>query len=145
MMQIQSVSPSIHLLSSVAAVVPPPTRALYGSSKAAQLSLFQAVALEARAHAKLARSPGSLTPRAHVRFFASLPGTIASDFRQSAVDGSPEESKAYDNSWDHKGKSDTLRAEDVAQRCILAIDRFREGIEEMPAKYWFARRLQVFV
>lgn len=149
MMQTTSPSPSIHLLSSAAAVFPAPTRALYCASKAAQLAVFQSVAIEAASQAKLARKPGSLQQRAHVRFYASLPGTILSDFRASAVDGSPAASAAFDGSWDAaKGgkakKSDALQPTDVADRSILALDRYVEGAEEMPAKYWLARKVQPF-
>lgn len=141
-LQMTSPSPSIHLLSSAAAVIPAPTRPLYGASKAAQLILFQATAIEAAAQAKHARKEGSLQKRAHVRFYASVPGTILSDFRASAVDGSPDEISAFDSSWNVKGsgKSDAILPKDLAQHVILAVDQYKEGTDEIPFKYWAARR-----
>lgn len=141
-LQMTSPSPSIHLLSSAAAVIPAPTRPLYGASKAAQLILFQATAIEAAAQARHARKQGSLQKRAHVRFYASVPGTIQSNFRASAVDGSPDEISAFDSSWNIKqgGKSDAILPKDLAQHVILAVDQYKEGTEEMPFKYWAARR-----
>jgi hypothetical protein len=102
------------------------------------LILFQSVGIEAASQAK----SSSTTPkRAKVTFHATLPGTIQSDFRKSAVDGSVESSGAIDGSWSSKGASDALTTLHVAERCILAVDRYSEGVEEMPAKYWAARRL----
>lgn len=146
MLQTTSPSPTIHLLSSASAYIPAPTRPLYGCSKAAQLYLFQTVAIEAAVQAERSKKlpAGSTNRRAHVRFYASVPGTIRSDFRASAVDGSPADVAAYDSSWDSKGKSDVLEPYDLAQRVILAVDRYKEGVEEMPAKYWAARRILPF-
>ncbi|PWN38413.1 NAD(P)-binding protein [Meira miltonrushii] len=141
-LQMTSPSPSIHLLSSAAAVIPAPTRPLYGASKAAQLILFQATAIEAAAQAKHSRKEGSLQKRAHVRFYASVPGTILSNFRASAVDGSPDEISAFDSSWNVKGggKSDAILPKHLAQHVILAVDQYKEGTDEIPFKYWAARR-----
>lgn len=145
-LQMTSPSPSIHLLSSAAAVIPAPTRSLYGASKAAQLILFQSVAIESAAQAKHARKQGSLQKRAHVRFYASVPGTIRSNFRASAVDGSLDENFAFDSSWNVKegGKSDAILPKDLAQHVILAIDQYKEGTDEIPLKYWAARRVLPF-
>lgn len=138
MLQTTSPSPSINLLSSIAAYIPAPTRPLYGSSKAAQLIAFQSVGIEAASQAKAATVP----QRAKVIFHATLPGTILSDFRKSAVDGSVQSSGAIDDSWSDKGKkSDGLSTLHVAERCIYAVDRYMEGVEELPGKYWLARRL----
>jgi NAD(P)-dependent dehydrogenase (short-subunit alcohol dehydrogenase family) len=154
MLQTTSLAPAIHLLSSASAFIPAPTRPLYGASKAAQLMVFQSTAIEAAAQAQhsvsstaAAKNKGAkIVQRAHVRFYASVPGTIKSNFRASAVDGSPDDVAAFDSSWDVKkgGRSDALLPFDVAQRVILAVDKFSEGTEEMPAKYWAARRALPF-
>lgn len=134
MLQTTSPSPGINLLSSMAAYIPAPTRPLYGSSKAAQLILFQAVGIEAASQAR-ADSTRNL-----VRFHATVPATIFSDFRNSAIDGSVESSQAEDDTW-KGGKTDALTTQYVAERCIFAVDRLWQGVEEMPGKYWLARRL----
>ncbi|UZJ56578.1 hypothetical protein CBS101457_005898 [Exobasidium rhododendri] len=138
MLQTTSLAPSINLLSSISAYIPAPTRPLYGSSKAAQLICFQSVGIEA---ASQAASSTASPKRAKVTFHATLPGTILSDFRKSAVDGSVESSGAIDDSWKGKGKGDGLTTSHVAAKCIHAVDRYLEGVEELPAKYWLARRL----
>ncbi|TFK72262.1 NAD(P)-binding protein [Pluteus cervinus] len=94
-----SKSPAILLVSSVAAVIPPPTRTLYGSTKAASLVLYQALSVE---HPDIA-------------FTHFLPATIEGDFRASAVDNGPVR-EADPNKHG-------LRREVVAGRCIEAIDR----------------------
>ncbi|QRW00325.1 short chain dehydrogenase [Ceratobasidium sp. AG-Ba] len=66
-----SQKPAIALISSLAAVVPAPTRALYCSTKSASLLLFQSLAIE--------------HPR--IKFTNVIPATIEGDFRASAVDG----------------------------------------------------------
>lgn len=66
-----SKKPAIALISSLAAVVPAPTRGIYCSTKAAGLLLFQSLAIE---HPRIA-------------FTNIIPATIEGDFRASAVDG----------------------------------------------------------
>ncbi|KAF8610768.1 NAD(P)-binding protein [Ceratobasidium sp. AG-I] len=63
--------PAIALISSLAAVVPAPTRALYCSTKSASLLLFQSLSIE----------------HPSIRFTNIIPATIEGDFRASAVDG----------------------------------------------------------
>lgn len=93
-----SPSPSILIVSSLGAVIPPPTRTLYASTKAASLVLYQALSIE---HPSIA-------------FTCVLPSTIEGDFRASAVDaGHVRESDP--------NKSGLKRA-DVARRCIEAVD-----------------------
>ncbi|KAG1852445.1 hypothetical protein DFJ58DRAFT_791043 [Suillus subalutaceus] len=99
-----STSPSILLLSSVAAIIPAPTRTLYASTKSASLVLFQALAIE--------------HPR--ISFISFLPATIEGDFRASAVDTSPNSSPVIHEADPNKHG---LRREVVATRCIQAIDR----------------------
>lgn len=99
-----STSPSILLLSSVAAIIPAPTRTLYASTKAASLILFQALAIE--------------HPR--ISFMSFLPATIEGDFRASAVDTPPNSSPVIHEADPNKHG---LRREVVAKRCIQAIDR----------------------
>ena len=94
-----SPSPAVLLLSSVASVIPAPTRALYAASKGASLLLYQSLAIE----------------HPDVAFTFILPGTIEGDFRKSAVDGGPPR-EADPNRHG-------LRREVVAQRCIDAVDK----------------------
>lgn len=109
--------------------------------------LFQAVGIEAAAQAQTRTFP----KRAKVHFHATIPATILSDFRNSAVDGSVESSGAIDDTWSQKAdggegsKGDGLTTSYVAERCIFAVDRFKTGVEEMPAKYYFARRVYPFL
>ncbi|KAH9928689.1 uncharacterized protein B0H18DRAFT_1000160 [Fomitopsis serialis] len=98
LLQRSSPSPSVLLLSSLAALVPAPTRALYGSSKAASLMLYQSLAIEHPA----------------VTFTFAIPATVRGDFRASAVDGG---SVREANPNTHGA-----RPEDVARRCVQAVD-----------------------
>ncbi|KAJ9112402.1 hypothetical protein QFC20_002189 [Naganishia adeliensis] len=67
-----SESPLIHHLSSVAGLVPAPTRALYAATKAGGLACFRSAAVE---------NGGG---RSGVRFLATCPGTIDNDFRRKS-------------------------------------------------------------
>lgn len=67
-----SPSPLIHHLSSVAGLVPAPTRALYAATKAGGLACFRSAAVE---------NGGG---RSGVRFLATCPGTIDNDFRRKS-------------------------------------------------------------
>ncbi|KAI1391779.1 NAD(P)-binding protein [Hypoxylon trugodes] len=106
-----SISPSILLISSVAAVVPAPTRALYGATKASSLLLFQSLAIE---HPKIA-------------FTFVLPATIEGNFRASAVDADPSTREAGPNK---RG----LGLDYVAKRCMDSVDRRVRGNVVVP---WF--------
>ncbi|KAI1397898.1 NAD(P)-binding protein [Hypoxylon fuscum] len=106
-----STSPSILLVSSVAAVVPAPTRALYAATKASSLLLFQSLAIE---HPEIA-------------FSFILPATIEGNFRASAVDADPATREAGPN---QRG----LKLGYVAERCIDAVDRQSRGNVVVP---WF--------
>jgi NAD(P)-dependent dehydrogenase (short-subunit alcohol dehydrogenase family) len=111
-----SVSPSILLLSSLGAVIPAPTRGIYGSSKAASFILYQALAIE---------NPS-------VDFSYVVPSTVRGDFRASAVDGGPTRELDPNQTG--------LKCEVVADRCIRAIDA-REEIIFIPSFYRFAQLL----
>ncbi|KAI0422493.1 short-chain dehydrogenase [Xylaria grammica] len=111
MMKRTSPSPAILLVSSVAAVVPAPTRALYAATKAASLLLFQSLAIE---HPEIA-------------FTCVLPATIEGSFRSSAVDADPSQKIDETNK---KG----LKLEYVASRCAEAVDRGLRGNLVIP---WF--------
>ncbi|KAI2615328.1 NAD(P)-binding protein [Hypoxylon sp. NC1633] len=106
-----SASPSILLVSSVAAVVPAPTRALYAATKASSLLLFQSMAIE---HPKIA-------------FTSVLPATIQGNFRASAVDADPATGESSPN---QRG----LRLDSVAKRCVDAVDQQVRGSMIVP---WF--------
>ncbi|OBZ72323.1 11-beta-hydroxysteroid dehydrogenase-like 2 [Grifola frondosa] len=93
-----SASPSILLVSSLAAVIPPPTRSLYASTKAASLMLYQVLAIE---HPEIA-------------FTHFIPSTVEGDFRTSAVDsGRVREAEPNKHG---------LKREAVARRCVEAVD-----------------------
>ncbi|KAH9963577.1 NAD(P)-binding protein [Russula dissimulans] len=108
-----SASPSVLLISSLGAAIPAPTRAIYGSSKAASYILYQALSIE---------NPS-------VNFSYVLPSTVEGNFRASAVDGGPvpEANPAQVG----------LKREVVAERCVRAIDT-REKVVFVPAFYQFA-------
>lgn len=105
-----STSPSILLVSSVAAMIPAPTRALYAATKASSLLLFQSLAIE---HSRIA-------------FTFILPATIEGNFRASAVDAGPVREAVLNKHG--------LKIDYVAQRCIDAIDRAITGNVVLP---WF--------
>ncbi|KAL1747350.1 hypothetical protein HDZ31DRAFT_80575 [Schizophyllum fasciatum] len=93
-----SKAPSILLISSLASVIPAPTRSIYASTKGASLLLYQSLAIE---HPNIAFS--------HV-----LPSTVEGDFRASAVDAGPVR-EANPNKHG-------LKREYVAARCVRAVD-----------------------
>lgn len=103
-----SPAPAILLVSSVAALVPAPTRALYAATKAASLLLYQALAIEHRA----------------IAFALLLPATIEGNFRASAVDAGP----VREADPNKRG----LKTEYVAARCVAAVDRGVRGNVVLP-------------
>ena len=115
-MRSTSISPSVLLMSSIGATIPAPTRAIYGSSKAAAYLFYQALSIE---------NPS-------VNFSLVLPSTIEGNFRASAVDGGP----VRETDPNQGG----LKREAVAKRCIRAIDA-REKIVFVPAFFRFAQLL----
>ncbi|ELU44548.1 short chain dehydrogenase domain-containing protein [Rhizoctonia solani AG-1 IA] len=106
-----SKKPAIALISSLAAVVPAPTRAIYCSTKSAGLLLFQSLAIE--------------HPR--IKFSNIIPATIEGDFRASAVDGGDVREVL-------KG---ALGREQVAQAIIHAVDTEQRNVW-MPRTMRFA-------
>lgn len=150
LLQLSSPAPAVTLLSSVAAFVPPPTRSLYGASKAAQLQLFQAVAIESAAQAEASPPAPSTAHRQKVRFLAVAPATIRTAFRQSAIDG-PVSAATKDSAWDDaagsKGSSSSeiLEPSQVAHAAIRATDRYETGVRAMPGKYRLVRYAYPFV
>ncbi|KAI8959386.1 NAD(P)-binding protein [Daldinia sp. FL1419] len=110
-----STSPSILLVSSVAAIIPAPTRALYAATKASSLLLFQSLAIEHPA----------------VNFALMLPATIQGNFRASAVDADPATRDAGSN--EHG-----LKVDYVARRCVDAVDGQVRGNVIVP---WFPYRI----
>lgn len=93
-----SPSPSILLISTLAAVAPAPTRALYGATKSASLVLYQSLAIE----------------HPDITFTCVLPSTIEGDFRKSAVDAGPTR--------ESDPNKHGLKRDWVAQRCMEAVD-----------------------
>ncbi|KAI1811723.1 short chain dehydrogenase [Poronia punctata] len=109
MLKRTSDAPAILLVSSVAAVVPAPTRALYGASKAASLLFFQSLAIE---HPQIA-------------FTCVLPATIEGNFRSSAVDCDPSQQE-------DETKKKGLKLDFVAGRCVDAVDQGLRGSVVIP-------------
>jgi short-subunit dehydrogenase len=99
-----SKSPSIVLVNSLASVIPPPTRTLYASTKAASLVLYQALSIE----------------HPNITFTFFLPSTVEGDFRASAVDHGPV------RELDPNTRG--LKREDVATRCIEAADNGEKAV-----------------
>ncbi|THU85446.1 NAD(P)-binding protein [Dendrothele bispora CBS 962.96] len=108
-----SALPSVHLLSSLAAVVPAPTRSLYGSTKGASLLLYQSLSIE----------------HPNIDWSYVLPSTVQGNFRAGAVDmlheDDPKSERAtFDPSSRNiaTGEISGLSPEKVAEISIHAID-----------------------
>ena len=107
-----SSSPSILLISSLAALVPAPTRSLYGSTKSASLLLYQSLAIE----------------HPQITFTAAIPATVEGNFRASAVDQGPVR--------ETDPNTHGLKREYVARRCVEAVDAQQKTVM-LP--YWYSR------
>ncbi|GKT66326.1 NAD-binding protein [Colletotrichum tofieldiae] len=103
-----SEAPAILLVSSVAAVIPAPTRALYAATKASSLLLFQSLAIE----------------HPNISFAFILPATIEGNFRASAVDSGIVRE-------DDPNKHG-LKIDYVAEKCINSVDRGITGNVVLP-------------
>ncbi|KAJ4463712.1 hypothetical protein C8R41DRAFT_927267 [Lentinula lateritia] len=102
-----SKSPSVLLISSVGAVIPAPSRTLYGSTKSASLLLYQALAIE----------------HPSIRFSFVLPSTVAGDFRASAVDRSNSQpAQVPVGTSSNPNSTSGLKSYYVAKQCIQAVD-----------------------
>src|SRR5258706_579940 len=109
MLESTSPSPSICQISSIASIIPAPTRSIYGSTKAASFILYRSLSIE--------------HPR--IGFSIVCPATVEGDFRGSAVDsGDVRESL--------KG---ALKAEFVARECEKAVN-VGTKLAFMPREYW---------
>ncbi|KAF8525211.1 hypothetical protein BU17DRAFT_42128 [Hysterangium stoloniferum] len=97
-----SSSPALLLISSIAAVIPAPTRTLYAASKGASLLLYQALSIE----------------HPEIKFTSVIPYTVEGDFRASAVDGG----MIRENLTKVSPKIHSLKKKDVARDCIYAVD-----------------------
>ena len=115
-------SPSMLLMSSLASVIPAPTRSLYAATKSSSLLLYESLAIE----------------HPSITFSLMIPSTIKGDFRSTAVDGGIV--------WDAGSPGPSQKGLDksyVARRCIEAIDYKKKhvflpgyhGISHM--LYWF--------
>jgi short-subunit dehydrogenase len=107
-----SASPSILLVSSVAAVIPAPTRALYAATKASSLLLFKSLAIE--------------HPR--ITFINLLPATIEGNFRTGAVDAHLGGVREDDPNIHG------LKIDHVAQKSVARMDQGTRGDVFLP---WF--------
>ncbi|OSD06382.1 NAD-P-binding protein [Trametes coccinea BRFM310] len=99
-----SPSPSVLLVSSLAAVVPAPTRSIYASTKGASLLLYQSLAIE----------------HPYIAFTHIMPSSVEGDFRASAVDGG----KVREADPNKHG----LKREAVAKRCLEAIENGEKAV-----------------
>ncbi|TFY71659.1 hypothetical protein EVG20_g1349 [Dentipellis fragilis] len=113
--------PAILLISSLAAVIPAPTRAVYGSTKAASFVLFQALAIE----------------HPHIIFSSVLPYTVEGDFRASAVDAGPvreaDPNKHGLKREDVAARPNTLPSEHTSP---VDFDGIVPAESEKPLRYW---------
>ncbi|CDO75799.1 hypothetical protein BN946_scf184934.g14 [Trametes cinnabarina] len=109
-----STSPAVLLVSSLAGVVPAPTRSIYASTKGASLLLYQSLAIEYPS----------------ITFTHIIPATVEGDFRASAVDGG----KVREAESNKNG----LRREAVAKRCLEAIERGEKNVFMPPITGHFA-------
>ncbi|KAI0700477.1 NAD-P-binding protein [Cytidiella melzeri] len=107
-----SASPSILLISSLAALIPAPTRSLYGSTKSASLLLYRALAIE----------------HPQIKFTAAIPATVEGNFRASAVDQGPVR--------ESEPNKHGLKTEYVAKKCVRAVDNRQETVL-LP--YWYGK------
>ncbi|KAI0809189.1 hypothetical protein BC629DRAFT_1580503 [Irpex lacteus] len=112
LLQASSPSPSILLISSLAALVPAPTRSLYGSTKSASLLLYQSLAIE----------------HPQITFTTVIPATVEGNFRASAVDQGPVR--------ETEPNTHGLKREYVARQCVDAVDAQQKKVL-LP--YWYAR------
>ncbi|KAI0089963.1 hypothetical protein BDY19DRAFT_888504 [Irpex rosettiformis] len=112
LLESSSPSPSILLISSLAALVPLPTRSLYCSTKAASLLLYQSLMIE----------------HPQITFTTAIPGTIEGNFRASAVDQGP----VREADPNKRG----LKADYVARKCVEAVDSQQR---EVLLPYWPCR------
>ncbi|KZV95627.1 NAD(P)-binding protein [Exidia glandulosa HHB12029] len=101
--------PAVLLVSSLAAVIPAPTRTLYASTKAASLLLFQALAIE----------------HPQVKFTTCMPSTIEGNFRASAVDSGPV----------RETLEKALKKDTVARACIHGVDAEKPSVW-LPRTHW---------
>ncbi|KAH9856525.1 NAD-P-binding protein [Lenzites betulinus] len=99
-----SPAPSVALVSSLAGVVPAPTRSIYASTKGASLLLYQSLAIE----------------HPSISFTHILPATVEGDFRASAVDGGI--------SREANPNKHGLKRVAVAKRLLNAIDRGEKAV-----------------
>ena len=100
LLQFSSVSPSILLVSSLAACVPAPTRSVYAATKASSLLLYQSLSIEHPA----------------ITFSFVMPTRVEGSFRQTAIDRGDGPDVYQETS------KKSLSQETVAKRCIQAID-----------------------
>ncbi|SNX81578.1 uncharacterized protein MEPE_00283 [Melanopsichium pennsylvanicum] len=136
MLQTTSAFPAVVLISSAAALFATPTRSVYAATKAAQLSLFRSVAIEAQAHSEVPAN-GSEKRRSKVRFLSICPGTIATSFRHSAVDLDKSKVDMPDDLAWVKGEK-MMTSAGVAEKTIFSVDRYTEGVVTLPKVYAFA-------
>ncbi|KAK7455731.1 hypothetical protein VKT23_010764 [Stygiomarasmius scandens] len=122
-----SVLPSIHLISSLASVIPAPTRSLYGSTKGASLILYQSLSIE----------------HPNINWSYVLPSTVEGNFRAGAVDMFSH-SESETSSASAVSVTPGLSPEMVADISIQAIDTQSSAPIFVPSFLRFAHWLYWF-
>ncbi|KAJ7152347.1 hypothetical protein C8R46DRAFT_1197594 [Mycena filopes] len=122
LLQSSSPRPAILLVNSLAAAIPAPTRAIYASTKASSLHLYQSLAIE---HPLIA-------------FTHLMPGTVEGDFRKGAVDacvyrppGAAASALVVDGMSAVREADPNkygLKREAVATRCLRALERGEKNV-----------------
>ncbi|CDZ96720.1 Predicted dehydrogenase [Phaffia rhodozyma] len=108
-----STSPTIALLSSVAALLPAPTRSIYASSKSAAQALFQTLAVESELQGL------------GVQFLSVVAGSVRTDLRKRALDVSP----IGNNPKEDEEVKWVIGPREVALKLTAEVDRLR-GMRE---------------
>lgn len=129
---LKSSSPRIAVLSSIAAEIPAPTRAIYGANKAALSMLLRSLRIEI---ANLQLSPGH-TKKIGVTIVH--PASIRTGLRASALDAEVSllSSKNEEVSSLDKEERSAMTPDYVAERTVQAIDQEQDELW-LPEYYWW--------
>ncbi|KAJ7046220.1 hypothetical protein C8F04DRAFT_1387826 [Mycena alexandri] len=131
LLQSTSGRPAVLLVNSLASAIPAPTRAIYASTKASSLHLYQSLAIE---HPKIA-------------FTLFMPGTVEGDFRKGAVDARVFRAPGADGSGgitvdgmsavrEADPNKYGLKRDAVAERCLQAIERGEKNVFQPWTMAW---------
>ncbi|GAA94071.1 uncharacterized protein L969DRAFT_101957 [Mixia osmundae IAM 14324] len=137
LMAAKSHAPRIALISSVAACIPAPTRAIYASSKSAGTMLMEALRIEMQGWPTAKSRNGRNGHPFGVTVIS--PATVETGLREQAADMhlAPDGHKP-------SGSSKGLSPDHVARATISAIDH-EQRHSFVPSFYWYARLLHVII